>query len=249
MTQPSEGRRLRSVLDIISTVALLAASGVMIWTVLHPVTVVTNRGPEPPRRPAEIATPKEPLSLGGAALKGNVEAKFGLVVFSDFQCPFCAKFSADTLPTLVRKYVDTAQLLLVFRHLPLEALHPHAMRASEIAACASREGRFWSVHDAFFRRPGAADAQEFRQRAVAAGLPKDYLDQCLADGVGTALVRSDMALARSLGIQSTPTSLIGPLVNGAITVQKVVPGARPIEDFERAIDETLRASAGLPGLK
>ena len=60
----------------------------------------------------------------GAPARGNPTAPLTLVEFSDFQCPFCGRYSRDTFDQLARDYVDTGKVRYVFRHFPIESLHP-----------------------------------------------------------------------------------------------------------------------------
>src|SRR5687768_9487903 len=89
------------------------------------------------------------LSQRGA-VRGSVTAKLILVEFTDFECPFCGRHASTVYRELQRRYVDTGELQYVFRHLPLEQIHPSARRAAEAAECAGDQGKFWELHDRFF---------------------------------------------------------------------------------------------------
>jgi protein-disulfide isomerase len=94
----------------------------------------------------------DPISVADVPILGNPAASIGIVLFSDFECPFCGKFARETLPELKTQYLDTGRAFLAFRHLPL-AIHTNAERAAEVAACAGASGRFWAAHERFFN-PG-----------------------------------------------------------------------------------------------
>ena len=164
MTTPEQPPRprpnLRSVLDIVATLAMIAAAGAIIWTTLGRSAPTAAR---PGRAP--IPVPTEPVPLEGAPILGNPEAPVAIVEFSDFACPFCGRFSKDILPELKAKYIDTGQVLLAFRHLPLDRIHPRARPAAEAAECASRQGKFWRFHDLLF-----ADLECNFWRATGRGL-------------------------------------------------------------------------------
>src|SRR3954469_17929551 len=83
-------------------------------------------------RMPEVAAPlpTEPLPIRGAATKGSWSARLALLEYSDFKCPYCAAFTRQTLPVIEREYVQTGQVLLAFRHLPLRDLHPTATDAA-----------------------------------------------------------------------------------------------------------------------
>lgn len=100
----------RTVLDVVTSVALLTAAVALIAK-----TVSTQPSGQP-----TVAIPSSPVSVAGAAWRGAADAPAVLVVFSDFECPFCQRFTRDVLPELERRYIATKKLAFVFRHLPLK---------------------------------------------------------------------------------------------------------------------------------
>jgi protein-disulfide isomerase len=96
--------------------------------------------------------PSEYIAMEGAHTKGSASAPAVLLVFSDFQCPFCGRFARETLSAIEREYVARGELLMAFRHLPLP-IHPQAIAAAQSAECAGSQGKFWEMHDELFRRP------------------------------------------------------------------------------------------------
>jgi protein-disulfide isomerase len=76
---------------------------------------------------------------------GAPQAPLTLVEFSDYQCPFCRKFSETALRALKRDYIETGRLRYVFRDFPLDRLHPHARKADEAAYCAGDQGQYWQT--------------------------------------------------------------------------------------------------------
>jgi protein-disulfide isomerase len=173
-------------------------------------------------------------------LEGSAAAPAGLHEFLDFQCAACAKFAAETLPHLHRRYLESLKTLFAIRHLPLEAVHPEALFAARIAACAQTIGSFWSVHDAFLRTPLAMTRDDFRSRAMQAGVTATQLTVCADDDATTNRVQENVALAHRLGIQRTPTFLIGPIVDGQLKVVMIIVGAQPTARFEAALDAVLQ---------
>lgn len=79
--------------------------------------------------------------------KGPKDAPVTLVEYSDFQCPACA-FYFDMTKQLEKDFSD--KLLIVFRHFPLETIHPNARAAAEAAEAAGQQGKFWEMHDFLF---------------------------------------------------------------------------------------------------
>jgi protein-disulfide isomerase len=238
--------RLKASLDILATVALISTCGVILWAILAPraEAETTDTKPEPStkRRP-EVAIPTEAISLQGAVTIGSPTAKIGIMEFSEFQCPFCSKFSLETMPEIRRRYIETGLVRLAFRNLPLERIHRYAFGAGELAQCSDEQGRFWEVHDAFFKRPAAGSAEEFRARALGTGVNVLELDRCIKAGRAAQKMRDDLKLAASLSLTGTPAFLIGTLDGSNLRVLHAIVGARPVTDFKQAIDSILNSSA------
>jgi protein-disulfide isomerase len=197
-----------------------------------------------PVRPSPPPLPKEPISITGAAVRGSADAKIGFVIYSDFECPFCARFANDTWPALDSKYVATGKVRAAFRHLPIESIHPSAVKAAEATECAGKQGQFWPMHDILFKN----------SKGLAAGLLPGYAQQIQLDvavfeaclkGATTAKVRADATSAAALGITGTPAFLLGTIEgDGKVKVTERIAGARPLTAFETAIDKLLASSMG-----
>lgn len=156
--------------------------------------------------------------------KGRANAPITIYEMSDFQCPFCRAFTLETMPALDREYVATGKVRLVYINLPLTNLHKNADPAAQLAMCAARQQRFWTMHDLLYRHQDewaglAAPRPYFLALGDSAGLDRDQLSRCLDSGSTAALVRADAERARRAGARSTPTFYIeGGLLEGAAPV-------------------------------
>jgi protein-disulfide isomerase len=233
---------LRFILDLLSTAAIVIACVAVGWNTLRGARIETSPGGANPRGVSAIPVPKSPIDIGDAVFLGRREAAVGLLQFSEFQCPFCAKFALDTLPQ-IKPYIDRGDLAIVFKQLPLSSIHPHALLAAQIAVCADQAGLFWKVHDAFFESP-ATTSDEFRRRAVNAGLTAKAMDECLARGSAGSRVNADMDDARRLGVARTPAFFLGRLDGAHLAVKQVLVGARPSAEFEESIRAMLGTKNG-----
>src|SRR5688572_14659236 len=110
-------------MERVATVLVIAAAGAVIWSIVGQRVEPQGRTD---RTPVQITIPKEPISLSGSLRKGDSAAPLVLVEYSEFQCPFCARFATETLPILNEKYVLPGRMQIEFRHLPLEAMHKDA---------------------------------------------------------------------------------------------------------------------------
>lgn len=173
--------------------------------------------------------------------KGSANAPIRVVEMSDFQCPWCRKFTMETAAALDSEYVATGKVHWVFVNLPIPQLHPNAAAAAELAMCAAERGKFWPMHDLLFRHQDLwaplRDPEPFLLTLVdSLRLPRDSVVGCLQRGAALAIVQRDAAAAARIGATSTPSFLI----EGAL-----VTGAYPVEVFRHILDSiyTLRTSA------
>ncbi len=89
-------------------------------------------------------------SLDNAMIVGSESAEVVLVVFSDFECPYCKIFAQDTIAGLEDKYIDKGEARLAFHNLPLESIHTKARRAANAVRCANEQGEFFEYHNILF---------------------------------------------------------------------------------------------------
>jgi protein-disulfide isomerase len=100
--------------------------------------------------PPRFEIMSQPVDLSGAQFEGDEGARVVIAEFSDFQCPFCKRWSEQTMEPLLQKYDDDVRL--AFLHFPITQLHPNAGNASVAAICAGEQGKFWEMHDLLFAR-------------------------------------------------------------------------------------------------
>lgn len=218
--------------DALVNLLIVATCGVVIWSVFF-------RSPARRRTPDE-PLPKEPISLQTTAPLGSATASVGLVVFSEFQCPFCGRFEKEAWPQIEEAYVRTGKLRVFFRHFPLENIHPLARRASVAAECAAVDGQFWEIARWLFESPAHLQETELRTLSTRPGVVSSRFQACL-DGPEPAQIGADMALGKSLSIGGTPTFFIGRISSDShLVVSKRLKGAEPFEVFKSALDPLLR---------
>jgi len=174
------------------------------------------------------------LGLPGHAI-GPADALVTVVVWSDFECPYCAQL-APTLVRLRKEYGDRVRL--IHRHLPLVG-HPHAQLAAEAAVAAAAQGKFWPMCDALFARRGALSRADLEADARAAGLDLAAFRAALDDRRYHDAVAADAASAGTLGITGTPTMFVnGAPVSGAVRWERL----QQVVDLQLAAAERLVAA-------
>ncbi|MEK0346606.1 MAG: thioredoxin domain-containing protein, partial [Nitrosopumilus sp.] len=100
------------------------------------------------------------ISVDNDPIIGNPDAPITIIEFSDFQCPFCARFYTQTLPLIHEEYIEQGKVKLVFRDFPIQSIHPNALPASVAAECANEQGKFKEMHDTLFENQNEWSRQE-----------------------------------------------------------------------------------------
>jgi protein-disulfide isomerase len=194
-----------------------------------------QQAPSQPSQPVKISLDDDPI-------RGDPNAPITIVEFSDFQCPFCARFHVQTLPLLLEEYIDTGKVNLVYRDFPIQSIHPNALPAAVAAECANEQGKYWEYHDTLFEKQNSWNRLDsntaistFSQYATDVGLEQQQFDSCLGSGKYLEEVQGDLRDGRDYDITGTPGFFIG---NDKIGFVKIN-GAQPFESFQRIIDAQL----------
>ena len=172
---------------------------------------------------------KQDVKYDGAPILGEEDAPVTMVEFSDFQCPYCARFFEQTFPQLKENYIKTGKVKLAFRHLPL-SFHQYAQKTAEASECANEQGKFWEYHDTVFSNQDQLSDTILSIWAGEIGLDVKKFDDCLESGKYKEKVQADSNDAGSYGVSGTPSFF----VNGKLLV-----GAQPYEAFQQVIDAEL----------
>ncbi len=184
--------------------------------------------------------PQQPVSIDDDYIKGRTGAKLTLIEFSDFQCPFCARFYRETLPLIDRDYIQTGKIRMVYRDFPLDSIHKDAQKSAEAAQCAGEHGKYWEMHDKLFDNQTALSVDQIKKYGEDLGLPVDKFNDCLDSGKYTEEVQKDLLDGQAAGVQGTPTFYLGYTGKGK-TLEKpiVIRGASPYLTFKQSIDKML----------
>lgn len=172
---------------------------------------------------------------------GSQDAPVTIVQFTDYECPFCARFTSETLPLLREEYIQTGKVRLVVRDLPLD-MHKSAMPLAIAARC----GYELSREALDFQRLLYSNLPTYQQTIAAAadsvGISHAALTRCMEDGRHRVAVTEDVEAARQLRVRGTPTFVIGrtsPEISG-----RIIRGAMPTPSFTAAIDSLLDLADG-----
>jgi protein-disulfide isomerase len=245
--QQVNGQDVTDVQSVLRRVELLEATQLRMLRELASISMQLAEGrkaaPAGPLRvsPPAPAIPSLLQSIADAATKGSPDAAVVLIEYADFQCPYCGQFARQILPEIEKRYVSTGKLRVVFKHMPLQEIHPQAVMAAETAECARQQGKFWQVHDALFADQ-RLDETSLVEHARASGISVQQFSECVR-GNGGVKVKQDLAAAHALGLSVTPTFLIGRDIGGAVKVAQILTGVRGVDVFANAIESILNDRA------
>ncbi len=181
-----------------------------------------------PRPPAPAQVERQVVDPGNSYWLGGRDARVEIVVFSDLQCPYCARL-ATTLKAVLELYGPKVRVH--YKHLPL-AFHKEARGAAEALMAAGEQGKFWPMHDRLFAGQRALQRPDLERHAEELGLDLVRFRADLDQGRFRAEIEADQAQAAALGVRGTPASF----VNGWL-----LSGAQPLEKFKELIDRELAA--------
>lgn len=150
------------------------------------------------------------FDLREAPKLGDTNSPVKLVVFSDFECPFCALL-ADRIRAMSAEF---PHLLVAFKFFPLLS-HARSIPTAMAAACAGRQGKFWAYHDGLFSQPGRRSDADLEDIAIETGIDTQMFRACLRDPATTGRIMKDYEEAVRLGIDSVPSVFLnGELIGG-----------------------------------
>lgn len=181
---------------------------------------------------------------------GPKDAQVTVIVFEDFQCPFCGAFSGlnkemvknmqardpSWQPAMpgIKEYVETGKVRFVWKDYPF--LGQESYFAAAAARCAQDQGKFWEYHDYLFanqngENQGAFGKDNLKKFAAVVGLKTQEFSTCVDSGKYDKQMQEAQAYGQSVGVQGTPASF----VNG-----KFISGAAPFSQFKTIIEEELK---------
>lgn len=214
-------------------IAAVLIAGSLIFTVYgRPGTSVVA----PPDEAPSVAV-QAPAPADRDVILGDPAAPVSIILYEDFQCPYCVQFFTETEQAIRTAYVDTGKVKIAYRHFPLSTIHPSATPAAEASECAKDQGKFWEFHDALFTSEAAALRETTLTPALYGKIAKDLgLDtekfaSCVSNRTHQAFVAAQAAEATAkYGVQSTPTIFVN---------DQKVEGAYPFATFQQIIESFL----------
>jgi len=174
----------------------------------------------------------------GSPYLGDPDAPITLVEFGDYQCFFCNKFFHNTEQKLLKNYVDTGKVKIIFKDFTI--IGPDSMTAAHAAHCADDQDLFWEYHDMLYNNwngenNGWASSENLLRMAQDVGLNIDEFTDCMLNEIHTQIISASNADARTLGLTGTPGFFV---ISPSNQVTKI-PGAQPYDVFQKIFDSEL----------
>jgi protein-disulfide isomerase len=172
-----------------------------------------------------------PVQVDDDPIMGAADAPITIIEFSDFNCPYCGRFSSETLPRLLDKY--EGKVRFVYRDMPIIG-GQISVETAIAAECAADQGKFTEYHNLLYSDTAAATRQRdvYIRYAVQLGLDEPTFTACLDDPTKSTEVSLDYLDGQEQNITGTPTFFI----NG-----RMISGAHSFDVFSTVIDRELAA--------
>lgn len=185
---------------------------------------------------------------------GDPNAPIRIEEYGDFQCPFCKRFHDETEPLLRQYYIDTGNVLFVYRSMGNfvsdnlarargSSARTESRDAAQAAYCAGDQGKFWEMHAHLFANALGEDVGSFTDRRLKAiaetvGLDMEAFNSCFDSGKYLDRVQQDFEDGQAANINGTPGFLVTYTVNGE-TKTKLIEGAQPFTTFQQELEAAL----------
>lgn len=216
--------------------ASIIVAGVMISASI--IYLVGSRDAGPSNQPSEGGSGVDVAAILAVSeddvILGDPDAPVSIVIYGDYECPFCGKMFQEAEQVLREKYVETGKAFMIYRDFPLDGgpqpLHPNARSAAEAANCAKDQGKFWIYHDTLFEKQNQLASINYVSLAGELGLDSQAFSECVTSGKYKDKVQKDQDGGILIGVNGTPATFVN---------SQLVPGAQPTAVFESVIEKAL----------
>jgi len=198
-----------------------------------------------PQQPPQVNVRGIEFDIGDNPILGSESTNLIVVEFTDYQCPFCGRYTRETFPEIEKQYIDNGVIRYVVIDQPLP-IHPDAPKAAEAAHCARDQGKYWEIHEMMMAKQDALKDLSFYARAL--NLNIGDFENCLNTGKYREAVSSNMALSKELGMLGVPGFIIGAMGTDdakdsrKVTGISMIRGAMPITSFQKEIEAAKTAN-------
>jgi protein-disulfide isomerase len=179
------------------------------------------------------------ITGNSSPLLGSKDAPITMIEFGDYQCFYCHKFYNDTESEIVKNYIETGKVKLIFKDFTI--IGQDSVTAANSAHCAQEQGKFWQFHDALYNNwsgenTGWASLENLVHISKQVGLDQDKFNQCITQEKYMQVVKGSVSDANALGLTGTPDFFVIAPDN---SVTKIV-GAQPYSAFDEIFKSKLQ---------
>ena len=175
----------------------------------------------------------------GSPILGDPDAPVTIVEFGDYQCHQCHNWFLDTKPMIMRDYIETGKVNLVF--VDFAFLGRDSPKAAEATYCADDQNKYWEYHDSLYTAQestidnGWANSERLKAFAFNLNLDMDLFNECLDSGKYSKRVQYNSQEARDNGVRGTP----GFFIVDSDYNQTQIGGAQPFSVFQKILDSMI----------
>jgi len=170
---------------------------------------------------------------------GKETAKYAIVEFTDYQCPFCLKHRKKTFPLIKQQYIDTGKIKYFVKDFPLD-FHSQAKNASISSLCAGQQGSFWEMHELIFDNNRKLSEELFLQFAVQIKLDVSNFKKCLTSAEAKRVVDNNISEGELIGVRGTPAFFVGKIQDNKLVDIRALYGVQSFSSFSRVINTLMQ---------
>lgn len=171
--------------------------------------------------------------------EGNPDANITIVEYSDFQCPWCRKFEEKDASHIIKNYVRTGKIFMIYRDFPLTMIHPYAFKSAEYADCSALQGKYLQVRSLLYRYQkdwtAIGDIYYFLKTHAGKIINLKKVQSCVQSGLANKLIKSNINKGTRMGITGTPTIFV---YKGLMLYKKIV-GYRPYSQLNKTLKKAI----------
>ena len=209
----------------------------------NPIAPTTEQQVNAPNPASLQNNPQNTLSLlidNTSPILGSNDAPITMIEFGDYQCFFCNKFYHTIEPDIVKNYIDTGKVRMVFKDFVI--IGQDSVNAAHAAHCSQEQGKFWQYHDTLYNNwngenTGWASSANLLKFAKDVGLNDTQFGQCMANSRYISTVQGSLSDAKDLGLTGTPDFFI---IAPDKSITKIE-GAQPFQVFDELFKSKLKS--------
>ena len=232
---PSIGIGAGAIIAVIVVVFFMFGQGIEKPTAQNTGAQIQGQDPDASGQKAQLNL----LTDNTSPILGSKDAPITMIEFGDYQCFYCNKFYHDVEPDIVKNYINTGKVRMVFKDFTI--IGQDSVNAAHASHCAQEQGKFWEYHDALYNNwsgenTGWASSDNLLKFAKQVGLNENAFSQCMAQSKYISTVQGSLSNAKDLGLTGTPDFFI---IAPDHSITKIV-GAQPFQVFDNMFKSKLK---------